>query len=284
MSLRDLLKNRVASEKLSHLPKGFEVIGDIAIISIPPSLEREKYAIAEALASHRKDVKVVLRKKNKLQGPERVREFEVLLGNRTVTMHRENGCVYQVDLSRTYFSGKMAFERSRIVKKVKNGEQVLVLFCGVGPFLIPIKKYRDVFVIGLDNNPDACSLCRKNAEINGTDADVILADANSMDVLFKKKFSRIIMPGPYGQDSFLNLARNILEPDGMIHFYTFKKDFEIPHFRRLLIERGWRICMYRNCGSVAPRVNRYVFDLKKNGKDQGMVYYLQLSNETVNII
>lgn len=53
MSLQALLKDKIPEEKLSSIPKGFEVIGDIAIISVPPELNDEKYLIAEALASHR---------------------------------------------------------------------------------------------------------------------------------------------------------------------------------------------------------------------------------------
>ncbi len=39
MSLHSLLQNKLPPEKLALLPKGFEVIGDIAIINIPASLD-----------------------------------------------------------------------------------------------------------------------------------------------------------------------------------------------------------------------------------------------------
>ncbi|KCZ71712.1 putative methyltransferase [Candidatus Methanoperedens nitroreducens] len=263
MSLKDLLKDRLSREKISILPGGFEVIGDIAIINIPQPLDNEKYLIAEALVSHRKDIRAVLRKTHKLKGARRTGEFELLLGDTTETLHNENGCIFHVDIAKTYFSGKLAYERNRIVQKVSDGEDVLVLFCGVGPFLMPIKKKRDVNITGLDNNPTACALFKKNAQLNNIDAAIILADANSIDHLFKKPFDRIVMPIPYGQDHFLNIARSILAPEGIIHFYTFKKDFEIPHFKRLLEIKGWQIDFYRACGGIAPRVKRYVFDLRR---------------------
>ena len=263
MSLKDILKDKLPQEKLSHLPKGFEVIGDIAIVSIPQSLDNDKYLIARALASHRKDVSSVLRKTRKLHGASRVGEFELLLGDTTVTLHRENDCAFYVDIAKTYFSGRLYFERNRIAEIVKDGEDILVLFCGVGPFLIPIKKRRDVDITGLDNNPAACALFKKNAELNNIEAGIILADANSMVKLFKKPFDRIVMPVPYGQDHFLALAQAILKPGGIVHFYTFKKDFEISHFKRLLEERGWVVDFHRACGGVAPRVKRYVFDLRR---------------------
>lgn len=262
MSLKDLLVNRFSEEKLNAVPKHFEVIGDIAIITIPPSLENEKYIIAEALKSHRKDVKVVLRKINKLAGTWRVGDFEMLVGDRTTTLHRENGCIFLLDIARTYFSGKLYFERNRIVNLIKDGENILVLFCGVGPFLIPVAKKKKVNIVGIDNNPYACSLFRENSELNKVYADIIFGDAGSAGNLFKKSFDRIIMPTPYGQDHFLTIAGQLLKKESILHFYTFKKDFEINHFKRVLEERGWKIDFYRNCGDVAPRVNRYVFDLQ----------------------
>src|SRR3990172_7716846 len=117
MSLRDFLKDKLQEEKLLLLPKGFELIGDIAIIDLPPSLDNEKYLIAQALVSFSKNVKVVLLKKNKRAGQRRTANLEILLGDRTTTVHRENGCLFHVDIAKTYFSAKMYFERNRIVQE-----------------------------------------------------------------------------------------------------------------------------------------------------------------------
>ncbi len=260
MLLKSALED-LPREKLSLVPKGFEVIGDIAIISIPRELEGEKHLIAKALVSSRKDIKCVLRKVSKNRNDKRVGKFELILGDRTTTIHRENNCLFHVDIAGTYFSGKLAYERERIVRQVKDGEEVLVMFCGVGPFLVPIKKKKEVSITGLDMNPVACNLLNNKLELNGVEAGIVLADCKTAP--FRKHFDRIVMPTPYGQDNFLNHAENLLKPGGMVHFYTFKKDFEIDHFKRLLEERGWEIEFYRGCGNVAPRVKRYVFDLKK---------------------
>jgi tRNA (guanine37-N1)-methyltransferase len=262
MSLHSLLQTKLPPEKLLLLPKGFEVIGDIAIISIPPALEDEKYIIVEAFSSLRKDVKTVLRKLNKIEGSARVADFELLLGDRTTTTHRENGCIFEIDVTKTFFSGKMHYERDRISRKVKDGENVLVLFAGVGTFLIPIKKKKYVNITGLDNNRYACQYLKKNLELNHLEANIVHGNACQINNLFKIRFDRIVMPAPYGQDFFLDIAQSLIEPGGYVHFYTFKKDFEIPHFKCLLEQKGWNIEFYRDCGNVAPRVKRYVFDLK----------------------
>ncbi len=131
--------------------------------------------------------------------------------------------------------------------------------------MVPIKKKKNVRITGLDNNPAACAFLKKNLKLNDIEAHVILADANSMERIFNAPFDRIVMPAPYGQDYFLNLAHSLLKLGGFIHFYTFKKDFEIAHFKKVLEKDGWNIDFYRACGGVAPRVKRYVFDLRKIG-------------------
>ncbi len=142
MSLHNLLKDKIPEEKLSLLTKGFEVIGDIAIVNIPPALDNEKYLIAQTLVSHRKDIKTVLGKLHKIEGSSRAGEFEILLGNSTATIHRENNCAFFVDVAKTYFSGKLYYERNRIAQKVNDGESVLVLFAGVGPFWYRLRRKR----------------------------------------------------------------------------------------------------------------------------------------------
>ena len=264
MSLYSLLRDKLPPEKLALLPRGFEVIGDIAIINIPHTLDLEKHVIAEALSIHRKDIKNILRKLNKIEGAARVGDFELLLGDRTTTLHRENGCIFQIDVTKTFFSGKMYHERDRIAQQVNDSEDVLVLFAGVGPFLIPIRKKKNVNITGLDNNQEACKFLKRNLELNHIEANIILGDARYADHLFKTGFDRIVMPAPYGQDFFLDIARQILKPGGYVHFYTFKKDFEVPHFKKLLEEKGWSVNFYRDCGNVAPRVKRYCFDLYLN--------------------
>jgi tRNA (guanine37-N1)-methyltransferase len=278
ISLYSLLQDKLPAEKLSMLPKGFEVIGEIAIISIPEALEPEKYMIAQAFSSLRKDVKTVLRKVHKIEGTARVADFELLLGDRTTTIHRENGCIFELDITKTFFSGKMHYERDRIVSLVKDGENVLVLFAGVGTFLIPIKKKKNVNITGLDNNRTACQFLRKNLELNSIEANIVHGDGRQMNNLFKTSFDRIVMPTPYGQDFFLDFVRSLLRPGGHVNFYTFKKDFEIPHFKHLLEVKGWNIGFSRDCGNVAPRVKRYVFDLKRSSRDPEIKTFLSFYN------
>ena len=64
------------SAQLLHLtPKRFDIIGDIAVISIPPELDDFKGEIAKTIVSKRGNVRTVLNKVAKLDGEKRVGGF-----------------------------------------------------------------------------------------------------------------------------------------------------------------------------------------------------------------
>jgi tRNA G37 N-methylase Trm5 len=89
MTLRDELCDIIPHKKQDLVPSRFSLVGDVAVISIPPELEDQKKETGEAIISGHKNVKTVLRKISKLEGEKRVVTFEVLAGGGTVTIHRE---------------------------------------------------------------------------------------------------------------------------------------------------------------------------------------------------
>lgn len=262
MLLREVLRDRLPPEKLRMVPRGFEVIGDVAIIMLREELESEKHVVAEAIREHRKDVKTVLLKRHKVSGFRRTAGFEVLCGGDTETLHRENGCVYRLDVREVYFSSRLGFERARITSQVQPGERVLVPFCGIGPYLVPAAKKAEQ-VIGVEKNKTACWYLKENIALNkvGDNTDVLLADVSDLNNLLNQRFDRIILPTPYGADHFLTLAAKHLRPGGALHFFTFKTQREIPGLIRWFETIGLHPCSHRRCGSVAAGVYRYVFDL-----------------------
>ena len=63
--------------------------------------------------------------------------YDILAGNTTVTLHREFGFAFRLDVSRVFFNTRLAYERMRVIDQTESGERVFVPFCGVGPFAIP---------------------------------------------------------------------------------------------------------------------------------------------------
>jgi tRNA (guanine37-N1)-methyltransferase len=75
-------------------------------------------AAAEAIMASDLPVGTVLRRASEVKGDHRVRDWELLAGDGTVTVHREYGCEFLVDVVSVYFTPRLATERHRVVEQV----------------------------------------------------------------------------------------------------------------------------------------------------------------------
>jgi tRNA (guanine37-N1)-methyltransferase len=265
MRLKELLKGVIPDERLLQLSSRFHIIGDIAIISIPPELEIYKEDIAETIVSVNRNINTVLNKVSKVYGDRRVAQLETLSGERTITIHKEFGFYYKLDVGKVFFNSHLSYERRRVASMAMPGERTLVLFCGVGPFAIPIAA-KGARVVALEKNWDACWWLAENSKLNKVEEnlDIICAEAFNMASILEWKnvdFDRVIIPTPYGQDHILETISPLIKSGGMIHFYTFKKRFQIEGLIGRFEDMDLHVEFYRRCGNVAPGVSRWVFDL-----------------------
>lgn len=266
MRLTDKLQGVVPEERLGRLSNRFHVIGDIAILSLPPELLAYKKEIAGAVLSSGKSIHTVLNKTSKLQGERRVAGLQVLAGlGNTVTTHKEFGFLYRLDVARVFFSSHLGYERRRVAAQVKAGEQVLVPFSGAGPFVVPLAA-RGAHVLALEKNREACLYLAENAQLNRVERmiAIINADAFHMANLLRKDFHRAVIPAPYGADGILETVLPLVKSGGCLHLYTFKKLHQIEPLKKSYEKMGLEVMQARRCGNVAPAVSRWVFDLAKS--------------------
>jgi len=226
-TLEEALADRTPSDLLSKLPRSFDVVGDIAILELGSELAAFETGIAEAIMKVHPNVHAVFAKSGEVSGPERVRPLRHVAGeNRTWTIHREQGCLFKVDLSKVFFSPRLSTEHQRVALLVDKGERVVDMFAGAGPFSILIaKRVSDVRVEAIDANPHAIELVRENARANKVDSKVYahLGDArNIVQEKLAQTASRVIMNHPSASKDFIRDGCDALQPSGgIIHYYTF---------------------------------------------------------------
>jgi tRNA (guanine37-N1)-methyltransferase len=226
-TLTETLQDELPPNVLASLPRALDIVGDIAIIEIPPELEPHKTAVGEAILKTHKNIHVALAKAGKVSGIYRLRAFEFIAGERrTSTVYKEYGCTYYVDVARAYFSPRLSHEHERVALLVQSGETVVDLFAGVGPFAVPIAKAnKDVKVYAIDINPDAVELLKKNARLNRVENRIfaIVGDAREVvNTTLVGTADRAIMNLPETAYEFVDAACKALKPaGGMIHFYGF---------------------------------------------------------------
>jgi len=219
-----LLKNFEKEIEEGIIAHSYDVVGDIAILQISDEMDLEtRKEIGKAALKLIPSVKTVFRRKSEILGDFRVRELEHLAGEyKTLTLYKENGYRLWVDVEKVYFSPRLGWERKRIMDKVNYDDIVVDMFCGVGPYSIACKNAKKIYSI--DINPDAIELLKKNIELNHLENKIvpILEDVRKVDV----KGNRVIMNLPKYAHEFVDKALDIVEENGVIHYYTIGKDFE----------------------------------------------------------
>jgi tRNA (guanine37-N1)-methyltransferase len=264
MGLKDQLKGIIPDRALCHLSDRFDVIGDIAVLSLSPYLCGYEGTIADAIISRRRTIKTVLNKISRLDGCNRTARYEILAGRDTVTVHHEYEFVYQLDVGTVFYNPRLASERKRVTDQVHSGERILVPFCGVGPFVIPAAAH-GADIIAVEKNPEAYRWLARNVQLNSVKDRVttILGDAFDTSFLPVYPFDRAIIPTPYGMDTIFEVLTSRVKPGGMIHFTTFKNRNQADALAGEFEMKGFEVVVQRRCGNVAPSVSRWVFDLVK---------------------
>ncbi|MDH7507922.1 MAG: class I SAM-dependent methyltransferase family protein [Methanomassiliicoccales archaeon] len=202
------------------LPSSFDIIGDIAVIKLPDELLPYKAEIGEALIMAFPNIKAVALDKG-IRGDRRIMDLEIIAGEkRTETVHTEYGLRFKVDIKRTYFNPRLASERRRIASLVTNGEIIIDMFAGVGPFSLMIRKYGMPRIIyAIDFNTDAIDYLRKNIVINRLDRIVPICAEARVAIEDLPPADRIVMNLPHSTGEFIMTALNKLEEGGILHTY-----------------------------------------------------------------
>jgi len=241
-TIQEALLGKIPAEFNEFIPKSYDILGDIAIIEFKQDIhvdnekiESFKNSIASAVIEVNKNVVSVFEKKSKIKGAYRLRELKLLAGeNKSETIHKENNCIFKLDVKNTFFTPRLVFERKRIASQdFKEGEMIIDLFAGVGPFSIQIAKNNRVNLFSFDINPKACDLMVENVKINKLkgkinvhhfDVRTIMNKGNKIGTILKNKADRIIMNLPERSLEFIDVACFLLkESGGIIHNYQFSE-------------------------------------------------------------
>ena len=179
--------------------------------------------IGNVLLNEIKVVNRVFCQTTDIGGEYRTRSLELVAGQGdTTTTYKENGCTFEVDVERVFFTPRLATERARISAMVQPNEKVLNMFGGAGMFSIQMAKDTNCTVYNVDINPQATTLCMRNTQLNRLQGNVISItnDASAICQSMPDTFDRIVMPLPERTDEFLKDAVSAIKDTGVIHYYS----------------------------------------------------------------
>ncbi len=224
----ELLEGELTEEEIENLRTSFDTIGDIVILEIPEDLQDKKFKIGEAALKFTKRRSIYM-KKSAIKGTTRVRDLEFLAGvDDSVTIHKEHGARLKLDVREVYFSPRLATERKRVMQSVREGEEILDMFCGIGPFPIVIARNKNVEITSVDINESAIKYLDENIRMNKLKGSIttFTGDVREVSKSFNSKFDRIIMNLPGLAYTFLDVAVDLIKDGGIINYYEFSDSYE----------------------------------------------------------
>jgi len=271
-NLKSALKSKLTKKELGLLPSSFDVVGEVLIFSdFPDGLEKKEKLIGEVLLNQHKNIKTIAKKTKKYSGKYRLPKLKIITGKRSKeTLYNENNITLKLNVENVYFSSRLANERLRIAKLVKQGEVVLVMFSGCGPYPIGIaKNTKAKEVYSVEINPVACEYQKENIKLNKVkNIKLFKGDVKKVIPKFNKKFDRILMPLPKGAEDFIVSALNAAKKGAIIHFYDFLNEGEMDKAKEKIDKAckkkklKYKILDIVKCGQFSPHVFRICVDFK----------------------
>lgn len=272
MKLKKRLADSLSAGELACLVGAYDMVGDIAIIIIPPELASKEQLIAEAVLGSNKKISVVAKRAGNYGGEFRTIPLQVLAGeNRKETEVKESGVRLLVNPETVYYSVRSGNERRRLAALVQPGESVLVLFSGIGPFPLVIARYSKAkSVVGIEKNPEAHAYALENLRRNKKQKNIQLYLGDVRDVVpaLAATYDRVIMPLPAGGEEFLPCALQAVKAGGVLHFYALQR----PELFAASCEKIAGACAVVNrtvlssaitrCGHCAPQIYRICIDAR----------------------
>jgi tRNA (guanine37-N1)-methyltransferase len=287
-NLRDALKKVIPADKIEQINRGFEVVGDIAVLEVPEEIVPLEKSIAWTLKRMKPSINIVAKKADKTAGKYRIRKIKVLVGeNRTETIHKESGVKIKTDLNKAYFSARLGTERLRVLKLINppskskdlrghakqslaRKENILVVFAGVGPYPLVIAKHkRNAKITAIEWNPAAVRFFKENVKLNKLEKqiNIIKGDAHIEIPKLKEKFNRIIMVLPGESHKFLKETLSVAKKGAVIHLYQFEHVDKVKErgaeIKQMIEKLGRKVKSIKGVrsGYFAPKINRYSYDI-----------------------
>jgi tRNA (guanine37-N1)-methyltransferase len=272
--LRDSLGGSLTPAQARAIETGIDVIGDIAIVKLGDEAKDAGPAVGRAIMAAMKNVKAVFDQEGGLEGDFRLRRLRHLAGEeRTLTLHRENMLRFKVDVEKCYFSPRLSTERARVADLVQEGELVLNMFAGVGPYSITIAKRKRVEVYSNELNEIAYRLHLENNRLNKVESRMHMSrmDALELPASLECRFDRILMPHPSQSNRFLGAAAQLLKKGGWIHYYRHVSGGSLHEARANLeaelapMLSSWADYTSRKIREIGPHYLELAADIRAEG-------------------
>ncbi len=266
----------------------FDQIGKIAILNVKGEIKREDLKkfkeIGKKILEENRHLETVLLKKEKIKGRLRKAKYQLLAGKRVYeTLHKENNCLFKLDVRKVYFNPRLASNRLYIAqkiahliktKKIKN-PKILVAFAGIGVYGIVIGKflkkeklsYQKITLVEI--NREAIKFAKQNVALNKLENfEIFQGDVKKILPNLKEKFEIIIAPRPKLKEDFLKELALVAKKGSLIYYFDFVKREDFENLKEIFKEKLKRlkkkikIIEIKKAGKISPSKLRVMIVFK----------------------
>ncbi|NJD77765.1 MAG: class I SAM-dependent methyltransferase family protein [Candidatus Methanoperedens sp.] len=207
----------IPDSKKKHLPAGWQVLGYIIIVSLHETVEIHKANIGKALLSLYPRCKTVLLDRG-INGRMRQPAREIIAGKDTLTIHRENGCIFKLDTMQIMYSQGNLAEKKRM-SRLGKGEIVVDMFAGIGYFTIPIALHsKPEKIYSIEINPVAFGYLKENIKLNKVE-DIVEPILGDCSVATPEGLADRVIMGYLDAQEYLGKGIKALLPGGILHYH-----------------------------------------------------------------
>ncbi len=278
--LAEKLKGKLNEEELGLLPTGFQFIGEIVILNLKPELTKHEKDIGDAVLCLLPRFKTICVRTGAITGKYREPQIEVVSGIlNTETIHKENGCIYKLDISKLMFAKGNVSERARLSKLVAPGEVIVDMFAGIGYFSVPLGKLSKAGKLySIEWNPEAFHYLNENIKLNKIEnVETFFGDNREIVPKLVEKgirADRIVMGLLPPPKDFISTALSIAKRGTVIHYEDIlsseedkrKKGIEetIGYFKEEAGKKGMKVELIhvQRVKGYAPKLDHYVLDVR----------------------
>lgn len=272
------LRTRAPELTLSDIPSSYQIVGDILLIKLFGKAVERRHEIGHAIIELMPYLRSVCWFRG-VQGELREPVVEVIAGSdNTEAVHKENNCLFKLDVAKIMFSKGNLFERQRLIGEVKKGEEIIDMFAGIGYFCIPLAKFTKANrIVAIEKNPNAFSYLKDNIHLNQTwNIDAICGDNRDSAITrdLQRTANRVIMGYFPGTEKYLDTAMSFLKPGGILHYHNSFMISDLWHKPLQEIEQAAKkagfvatILDKRKVKSIAPNLYHVVIDARLDSSE-----------------
>ncbi|MHA1911827.1 MAG: class I SAM-dependent methyltransferase [Candidatus Kariarchaeaceae archaeon] len=204
---------------LDLLPNRYIRLGSIAIIRLKNELFNFQDLIGNHLLAYETRIKTVFLQKT-TSGVTRRPEMEFICGdNNSITLHKEVGTKFWIDVTKHTFSPGNHSERIRMMNLIQDGEKVLDMFAAVGNLSLIAANSKKAQFLGIELAKRTYDYLVKNINENDLESTYQALNGDNRYLAPEEKFDRVIM-GFFECDKLqLEVAFKAIKGHGTIHLH-----------------------------------------------------------------